>query len=78
MIIDPDLYLQPTEKIEAIRFIRIAFLCIHTVAATRPEMTRVVAMLQGNLDEDIKSLGLEHEREISELQRRFASQAELY
>lgn len=49
--------------------LRIALLCIHSVAESRPDMTRVVAMLQGNLDAEITSLGVEHEMELTNISK---------
>lgn len=62
-LVDPKLSLQIDEEIEMARILDIAFLCVQTSAERRPTMARVVAMLQGDM-EDFKCSELsrfEHE-----------------
>ncbi|KAG0597876.1 hypothetical protein M758_12G027400 [Ceratodon purpureus] len=62
-LIDPILNLQQDEGTEAIRILKIALLCVHTVVETRPDMPVIHSMLQGNLDQEISRLLFEHEKE---------------
>ncbi|KAG0624574.1 hypothetical protein M758_3G258000 [Ceratodon purpureus] len=68
-LIDESLTLQIDEEIEVQRFLKIAFLCVHMSADKRPNMSRVVAMLQGDMDSEISELT--RLREQSRLDNRF-------
>lgn len=68
-LIDESLSLQIDEEIEVQRFLKIAFLCVHMSADKRPNMSRVVAMLQGDMDSEISELT--RLREQSRLDNRF-------
>lgn len=49
-LIDKNLNLQIDDEIEIQRILDIAFLCVYTSTEKRPIMSRVVAMLQGDID----------------------------
>jgi hypothetical protein len=66
-LIDYTLNLRPVEKIEVVRIIRIALLCSHDSPEIRPDMSLVVAMLQGILDADNSRLFLERLKNIDEM-----------
>lgn len=68
-LLDPTLNLQIDEEMELQRFLNIAFLCVHSSADRRPNMSRVVAMLQGDMDLEI--LELTRLRDESRLNNRF-------
>jgi hypothetical protein len=70
-LIDRTLNLQPDEKIEVVRIIRIALLCSHNSPKIRPDMSLVVAMLQGILDADNSRLFLERLKIIDEMRFKF-------
>ena len=56
-LIDKSLSLQIDDEIEIQRILDIAFLCVYTSAEKRPIMSRVVAMLQGDIDFESSELG---------------------
>jgi hypothetical protein len=68
-LIDGSLNLQIDEEIEVQRFLNIAFLCVHMSTDKRPTMSRVVAMLQGDMDSELSELT--RLREQSRLDNRF-------
>jgi hypothetical protein len=67
-LIDRRLSLQIDDEIEIQRILDIAFLCVYTSAEKRPLMSRVVAMLQGDMD--FESSELSRFRDESRLDKR--------
>lgn len=58
---DPRLSLQIDEEIELHRVLDIAFLCVQPSAEKRPNMARVVAMLQGDASLDVPQFDSFHD-----------------
>nr|PNR26577.1 hypothetical protein PHYPA_030058 [Physcomitrium patens] len=70
--VDRTMSLRDEEKVEVLRVMNIAVLCIQNEAEERPSVKRVVAMLQGESEAEVVALKPGNEEKLLETMRLFA------